>query len=266
MPNPFPLTRESDATVDRLRERMDAFYASSVEYSSFQRPSDHPQEWAHVKDAIRHHTSGQEPCRVLEVGAGRTGFAASLDDLRGSVHFTAQDVTPFNADYLHAHADAIHIGALSALQDRFDVIFSTFVLEHISDPERSLEKLFELLNPGGVLLVFCPRYDFPFYISHSADHCSAPRRLALALYVAARRLGTLLGGRPAFLIHTDPSFFHLPWEMDRDAIHWASALDLRALFRGRGELRNLPLPSGGTKDWIVKNLLRINVSITRKET
>jgi SAM-dependent methyltransferase len=261
----IPLTRENDVAVERLRERMDAFYASAVEYSAFQNPSAHPQEWAHVHDAILERAQRPGVCRVLEVGAGRTGFAAALGELRSSVHFTAHDVTSFNADYLRAEADAVQIGALPGSDERFDVIFSTFVLEHVSDPERSLETLFGLLNPGGVLIVFCPRYDFPFYISHSADHYGVVRRLVLALYVAARRVGTLLGGRPAFLIHHDPALFHLPWAMDRDAIHWASQLDLRALFRRRGEVRELPLPSGGRKDWFVKNLLRINVAITRKE-
>src|SRR5437899_3352542 len=111
MSKQIPLTRENDAAVDGLRERMDAFYASSVEYSAFQKPSAHPQEWAHVQDAVRQRAGGPAACRVLEAGAGRTGFAAALGDLRSAVHFTAHDVTPFNADYLRAEADKVQIGA-----------------------------------------------------------------------------------------------------------------------------------------------------------
>jgi hypothetical protein len=51
--------------------------------------------------------------------------------------------------------------------------------------------------------------------------------------------------------------------MDRDAIHWASLIDLRVFFRDRGKLEKLAIRSGSFRDWCVKNLLRINILFTR---
>jgi SAM-dependent methyltransferase len=242
---------------------METFYASSNDYTAFQQPSQHPQEWAYVRGAIRKHLQDCQSCRVLEFGAGRTGFASDLDGLRTAVHFAVQDVTPSNADYLHSQADEVHIGEIGGLRGPFDVIFSTFVLEHVSDPKRTLETLFDLLQPGGSLFLFCPRYDVPFYLSHSADHYGGMHRLAIAAYVCWRRLLTVLTRKPAFLVHSDPALLHMEWRMDRDAIHWASLIDLQMFFRKRGLVQKLAIRSGSLKDWCVKNFLRINLRFDR---
>lgn len=260
------LVAESDPAVAQLRARMDAFYAATQSYSAFQATSHYGAEWDHVKAEITARVSGGKICRVLEFGAGRTGFAASLGVLRPAVHFTAQDITPANAAYLRTQADEVCVGPITDLSGSFDVIFSTFVLEHVSDPRHTLDALFERLTPGGVLLLFCPRYDAPFYLSHSADHYGFWQRVRLGLGLLARRLRTCLSGRPAFLIHLDPSLFTLPWSMDRDAIHWVSLFDLRAHFAGRANLRELTIPSGSAKDWIVKRLLTVNLAIEKPMT
>jgi len=257
------LTNETSPQVPILRQRMDAFYAASNDYLAFQQPSHNTQEWAYVKEAIRQHLQGHPTCRVLEFGTGRTGFAADLGELRSAVRFTVQDVTPFNEDYLRGQADEVYIGEIGGLHGPYDVIFSTFVYEHVSDPKRTLEKLLDLLVPQGSLFLFCPRYDVPFYLSHSADHYGSMRRLAVAVYLSWRRLVTLLTRQPAFIVHCDPALLHMEWQIDRDAIHWASLIDLQMFFRNRGRLRKLPIHSGSVKDWCVKNFLRINVRFDR---
>lgn len=265
---PLPTTpifaAETDPSVAALRAKMDAFYAGTESYSAFQSMSHCGNEWGHVRDAIRARVKTPEKCRVLEFGAGRTGFAQFIGELRGSIHFTAHDVTPANAEFLRTQADEVCIGRISDLQGPFDVIFSTFVLEHVSDPRQTLESLFRMLNPGGVMLIFCPRYDVPFYLSHSADHYSRGRRIQIGLELIFRRLKTLFTGRPEFLIHLDPSLFTLPWSMDRDAIHWVSLFDLRALFAPRARLRKLSVSPGSAKDWVVKHFLRVNLAIEKQ--
>lgn len=263
--NPVVFAAEDDPSVSLLRARMDAFYDATESYSAFQTASHYGAEWDYVKAAIAARGSGAAKCRVLEFGAGRTGFANSLGDLRPAVHFTAHDITPANAEFLRSHADDVRIGAIAALEGPFDVIFSTFVLEHVSDPRRTLDTLFALLRPGGVLLLFCPRYDVPFYLSHSADHYGPGERIRLGFDLLVRRLKTWVSGRPQFVIHLDPALFTLPWSMDRDAIHWVSLFDLRAHFASRARLRNLAISSGSMKDWFVKNFLRVNLAIEKPD-
>lgn len=268
LPADLSLARACDQPTDVLRRRLDEFYATVTTYGDFQRPSEHPAPWGHVcEEAARLLAANPgTPCRVLEFGAGRTGFGefarARLGGGRERVHFTAQDVTAQNVEYLRAAADAVHVGAVQTLAGGpFDIIFSTFVFEHVTDPAAVLARCLELLAPGGSLFLFCPRYDVPGYLPPSAAHLGPAARARLAAQMVAARVRTRFTGEPAFLIHHDPAVFHLPFARDRDAIHWASRLDLGAFFHGRAELRDLPLPAGPGKDWVVKNLLTIRLRI-----
>lgn len=263
---PGSLTSEEAPQGARLRDRMDRFYQTTEEYAAFQHPNEMPEQWPYVRAAIEETLRRKPQCRVLEIGAGRSNFARFLGDLRGSIHYTTQDVTRSNEDHLRQMADAVHFGSVLDLAGTFDVIFSTFVLEHISDPRRTLEKLFGMLAEGGRLFIFCPRYDAPFYLSHSADHYGRARRIGIGLTLTAARAWALVTRRPLFLIHTDPAIFHIAWDRDRDAIHWASRWDLELFFKNRARLEVLKLHSVGGKDWIVKNLLQINLCISKPDT
>ncbi|MDD5349967.1 MAG: methyltransferase domain-containing protein [Chthoniobacteraceae bacterium] len=265
MKYPAPLAPEDTPQAIALGQRMEQYYQTEPGYAAFTHVNNLPEQWKHIRAAILAVLRKQPQCRVLEVGAGRSGFPSYMADHRASLHYTAQDITQCNADYLAAIADAVHFGRVSAMEDQhFDIIFSTFVFEHESTPRRSLEKLFGMLEPEGSLFLFCPRYDMPLYLPHSADHYSAARRMAITLFLLGARLWTRLSGRPMFFIHTDPALFHLPWGRDRDAIHWVSLGDVRALFRHRGRVERLRLASGGIKDSIVKNLLQLNIRVTRR--
>jgi len=262
---PGNLTSEENPQVAELRTRMDFFYQSTRDYIAFQETNHLPEQWGYVREAILSILKDRPICRVLEIGAGKSGFAEFMQDIKSRLHYTAQDITRTNEEHLQQAADSVYFGDIATLEGEYDVIFSTFVLEHISDPRHTLEKLFASLVKGGKLFIFCPRYDAPFYLSHSADHYSLPKRIGVGISLVIARLWALLIQKPLFFIHTDPAIFHIPWTRDRDAIHWASLQDLRLLFRRRGCIECLRMPSGSAKDWIVKNLLQINVAITRIE-
>ncbi|MEI8234653.1 MAG: methyltransferase domain-containing protein [Verrucomicrobiota bacterium] len=261
---PAHLTHEDAPQAVELGLRMERYYQNEPAYSAFAHVNHLPDQWEHVRAAILAVLEKRPRCRVLEIGAGRSGFANYMQDCKGALHYTVQDVTRCNADYLQTVADAVHFGRVTGMEEGgFDVIFSTFVFEHVGDPRRTLEKLFNSLEEGGSLFLFCPRYDAPFYLSHSANHYGAARRAGIALFLLGARLWTRVSGRPMFFIHTDPALFHLPWSRDCDAIHWVSLWDVRALFRRRGRVERLRIRAGSMKDRIVKNLLQLNVRITR---
>jgi len=257
------LVGEADPLVADLRVRLDDFYATTTSYEAFQGVCDHSDCWAHVRTAIESVIEKRGSCRVLEIGAGRTGFAGFLAELRCRVHFIAQDVTAQNAEFLKSQADTLHLGDISELEAEVDVIFSTYVLEHVTNPRAHLEASFAKLRPGGMLFIFSPRYDAPFYLCHSADHLGIFQRMRLGAKLVLRRIWTLLSSGPAFLVHLDPSVFHMPWAIDRDAVHWVSLFDLRAFFSGRGQMQSLRLPAKPGKDWIVKRCLTVAVMITK---
>jgi SAM-dependent methyltransferase len=252
---------ETDSAVHELRRRLDDFYRTTNEYQAFQSRSWHPNLWTFVVEELAHFENGAG--RVLEIGAGRSGFRDYLRERGVNAHFTAQDVTPANEAYLKANADEVVIGPLRCVTGVFDIIFSTFVLEHVTDPMTTLETCWRLLKRGGKLFIFCPRYDAPFYLPHSTDHYSARARIGMAMRLIATRLQTLITRKPRFLVHTDPAVFTLPWQRDRDAVHWVSYLDLAIFFKGRASVRKLHVASGSLKDAIVKNFLQINLCVEK---
>lgn len=260
---------ENDPQVTALRSRLDEFYATTAVYDDFKVVNFKPEYWQAVKDRAVEAIARRGECRVLEFGAGCTGIDDFLGELRSRVRFHVQDVTPQNAEYLRAHADEVHIGDLLSLDlaGGFDVIFSTFVWEHVSHPRATLERLLGMLAPGGALIIACPRYDVPLYVPPSARHYGRGRQLAISLWLSWQRLMTMLGGRSRFYVHADPAVLNGPWYRDADAIHWPSLFDLRrAMPRGyRVRRLTMPMAGGGWKKRLWARALLLFVEINRPD-
>lgn len=227
------------AQLHRLEQRLSEFYASTSAYSAFQPGAEHEGAGWHgliVPLLERFHTG---PIRVLEIGAGRSGFSQALGKRRSEVEYHAQDITPTNRSYLETCADRVFIGPVDhitgdAAGRGYDLIFHTFVLEHVVFPERFLETIDRLLNPGGIHIVICPRYDFPGYVNPSLRHHSPLVRFAQNALLMAHRLCERLAPRPAFLINLEPALLHTPWYRDADAVHLVSGFEIDQWHRSRG--------------------------------
>lgn len=250
------LLHENQATaIAQLETRLVEFYNTYTGYGAFQQPSEYPVLWGEVLRLAREKNA--RPVRVLEIGAGRSGFGKFLRDhgAREEIHFTAQDITTTNLTHLRENADEVFTGNIDRLAGTWDVIFHSYVYEHLCRPREFNERLWSHLAPGGHLLIQCPRYDFPLYFPPAWDHLGLPAKL----WLAARGLA---GGR--FTVFSDPAVFHLPFTRDRDAVHRVRRSDLHALFGERATLREFDLAPGSFKDWVVKKLLTLRV-ILQKE-
>jgi len=267
----LPSRNFTDETRAALQSRLKSFYDSVTDYSAFNEAVDQSNCWEFIGESIRQRLALSSPgtrIRILEVGAGRSGFGEWLRavGLRERVSWLAQDVTPQNAGYLSGRADAVHVGSVHDpdLRGPFDIIFSTYVLEHVTDPEQHLEALARHRATGGSIFVFCPRYDAPGYMCPSSRHLVRSARRKLFFQVLGFRLQSLLLSKPAFLIQTDLAAFHVPFFTDADAVHWVSMHDLNLWARRKGlSLRHLKIghPRFPSKDWIVKRLLACAVEI-----
>lgn len=215
-----------------LASRLKLFYDSTSNYGAFHTPSGQTALWRYVAEATRRMRlqSPDRKVRILEAGAGRSGLAGYFRDegLRGVVMLHAQDVTRANENWLKDEFDAVTVGDIAEVPGEFDVVLSSYVLEHVTKPREFLDNLWGCVAAGGGLFLVCPRYDAPFYLPRSSDHLSVIRRTILALQLLTRRLRTCVTRRPAWLVHNDPAVFHLPFFRDRDAVHWVSWFDLRA--------------------------------------
>lgn len=220
---------EDDPSCGELRRKLDEFYARTTEYPAFRAVNHIPKIWAPIVRRIQQSigAKGDPRVRVLEVGAGMTGFPRYLGEkLRPDVHFTAQDVTARNLDHLREVSDEVIIGNIENRGPAYQVIFSTFVWEHLTNPRATLQALLARLTPGGSLFIACPHYDVFGYTPASAKHYSLPSRVRLAFWLQAQRAKARRYKRASFLIHKDPALLHTNWYRDADAIHWVSRQDL----------------------------------------
>ncbi|MDB5321129.1 MAG: hypothetical protein JWN40_2760 [Phycisphaerales bacterium] len=253
---------ETDPRTPELRQKLDQFYDSAADYASFEAPSEKPEFWGPIREEASRILQSKGQCDILEFGAGRTSFGTFLGELRRDIRYHVQDVTARNSDHLRTQADSVHIGDVRTISAAYDVIFSTFVWEHITTPKAVLDHLLSLLKPGGSLFIISPRYDFPFYISPSGRHYGRLRQLQVGIWLLWRRMRVWAGGDADFLIHLNPALLHRPWFRDADAIHWASWWDLVRYLKGKFVLRRHRLVVSGLSHWLWAKYLLLFVQIT----
>ena len=268
----------NESLVSELERDMQGYYASSSDYSDFQRPSHHPIEWSHVLAEIRRKLalpSGR--VSVLEFGAGRSGFPDFLKqeltaDEMSRLTIACQDVTLINEPYLKGKFDKVITTSLLSCTlpaGQFDIVFSNQVIEHVARPKDLLDKIIELLVPEGVLFLFAPRYDFPFYLSPSCRDLGTVKRLRVGMWLMSIRLMGLLRGEPNFVMDLRPACFNNLIIRDSDAIHWVSRWDLDAYARSRGwKTYDLNISQDAplfSKQWLIDLGCRLSICMRRSD-
>ncbi|MCA0231210.1 MAG: class I SAM-dependent methyltransferase [Bacteroidetes bacterium] len=268
--NLLPERRLKSTEQDFLEKQLRIFYENATDYEAFNEISDQSNCWNNILPEIINKLKRQEKVRILEIGAGRSGFGKFLSrhNIRSDVYWIAQDVTTQNKSWLKTESNEVYIGHIEELLSnrKFDIIFSTFVFEHVTNPNMHLEKLNSLLNDDGSIYIFCPRYDLPGYLCPSSRHLHFSKKMFFLLKCFFYRLKTLITQQPSFLLQTDLAAFHRPFSRDSDAVHWVSSLDLR-FWALNHKLKVINLKFGNpiffTKDWFVKKWLICAVKIQK---
>jgi 2-polyprenyl-3-methyl-5-hydroxy-6-metoxy-1,4-benzoquinol methylase len=129
----------SDPEIVELRRRLDAFYSTTTTYQAFQATVPRDDLYRLLDPLIDQRITelkGARPVRVLELGAGRTGYPDYLAPRGATVAFDAQDVTASNLEYLQPRCAYVHVGDISEIREdaQSDLILSTNVFEHVSTP------------------------------------------------------------------------------------------------------------------------------------
>lgn len=123
---------------------------------------------------IKSYLEKKETKSILEIGSG-TGVL--LNELK--THYPQIKMTglePFQSGHNHFRRilENIKSNKLNIINkgiegfdtsEKFDLIFSINVFEHVKDYEKYIEKTCEFLNNNGTSIILCPNYDFP-YESH----------------------------------------------------------------------------------------------------
>jgi SAM-dependent methyltransferase len=101
--------------------------------------------------------------RVLEIGSGTGGISRNMLGVRRLV---VTDTRPqyrallqrlFN-NYEHVSVQPMTLGepAPEVERERFDTVVSANVLEHVEDDDAALRQIFEMLEPGGCVVLVVP--------------------------------------------------------------------------------------------------------------
>lgn len=119
----------------------------------------------------------QNPGRILEIGAAKGNFlhrflaefpkwkASAIEPSRLSAASLARRIPKVD----------LHVGPLgnySAKSDQFDIIISNFVIAHLEDPFSFVEKVRELVKPGGYVLIGTPNFKNNPLDQFTTDHLS----------------------------------------------------------------------------------------------
>jgi SAM-dependent methyltransferase len=116
-----------------------------------------------------------ETAAVLEVGGGSCILSAYLASKR--LHVTVVEPLGYEFDFFadlqnrvldfcRDKSIALNMVRITGeelnLIEQFDMAFTINALEHMKDPLLAIDKLYNSLKPGGILLAHCPNYAVPF--------------------------------------------------------------------------------------------------------
>ena len=258
--------RMTDPRTKELRNRLDRFYNSTTSYCAFNSDPDQTVWLSLLEPIIDELFEEHNRIRILECGAGRPGFSRLYKDKMSRIEFHVQDITSANRNYLEAVADRVHICDVSEMTETYHLIFSTFVLEHVANPTEFLAEIKRLLIPGGIHVVFSPRYDFPGYVCPSLRCLSLSARLWINALILISKLQTKVIGRTRFWVNCNPAVLHGCTFRDADAVHLVSRADVECWHRQFGfKVQTLKPPATGWRDYICKRLITLSLMARKHE-
>jgi SAM-dependent methyltransferase len=122
------------------------------------------------EDAFITHVTGMvlADMEVLEIGAGSGRGLQAVFPLKGACRrYVGIDLDPRVMD--NPQLDEAHVcdaDSLPFVANRFDLVFHSFVAEHLKDPERTFAETMRVLKPGGSVVFTTPsKYYYPMMLA-----------------------------------------------------------------------------------------------------
>jgi SAM-dependent methyltransferase len=114
-------------------------------------------------DMLRSSAGGRLSGIILVDGCGVGQYLARLDE--GAQMAVGLDIELERAIEAHQKTSKVTCGNGEKLPfppDRFDLVLSHEVIEHVENDLAAIGEIFRVLKPGGRLLLFCPNRGYPF--------------------------------------------------------------------------------------------------------
>lgn len=110
--------------------------------------------------------------RLLDAGAGRLSYRFLLEGL-------CESYTSIDIDVRGEAVDAVgDLQSLPLMENAFDTVFCTQVLEHVPEPQKAMDEVFRVLGKGGRAIFTVPHlaylhnepHDYFRYTKHGLRH------------------------------------------------------------------------------------------------
>lgn len=115
------------------------------------------------------------PARVLEVGCGDGSLLDAIRQQWPDIETVGLELSPRAADVARARGHRVIVGKVDSVVDdaherRFDLVFSSQVIEHTADPVAFLRSQSTCLTPSGAVVTMCPNGAVPHVELVHPDH------------------------------------------------------------------------------------------------
>jgi len=104
--------------------------------------------------------------KVLDIGCGEGSKIIELDNLISNldcygIDISRQAIQSAREQAPHIKFESGNIEQLPYPDNQFDVVFSTFTFEHVTNPQAILDEMLRVLKPQGKIIIVCPNFGSP---------------------------------------------------------------------------------------------------------
>ena len=148
---------------------------------------------------------------VLEIGGGKGGFGNSLTaEKYTGLEFNKEAVQVARNAGLRMFLESIEDHA-SGNREKYDVVCTFQVLEHVSNPRSFLEAAMNCLRPGGKLIVSVPSYDS--FQRNVVNHLlnMPPHHVTIWSNRSLLNMATIVGARMEHIEQEKVAGYHFEW-------------------------------------------------------
>jgi len=227
-----PANSSRSSREARLKARLKEFW------SAYEVDWETPTQEGTAESAARLRAASFVPegSRILDVACGLATNSVCLAP-RGKYFGTdialnfLEHAPPGNLRLACSDADALPFAGES-----FDVVISTYALEHCVEPVGFLREMVRVARGGGRIILLGPAWDFPFWYPNAvlSKAGSLAWRVGYAARRAAGQVRAMLGGASPFMIIDEPDALTRPFVYDSDAVYVVWTFEVIRLMRGWG--------------------------------
>ena len=219
------MSDKSTTETNDLKQQLFGFWDQAAEY--YQLARQYNMEATPERQRMRGFIPKGSAVLDVGSGAGENGFHirdvanyTGLEYSSTAIEMAREFESP-TCRYLQGDAENMPFEDAS-----FDVVLSTHVIEHLTNPQRVIDEMLRVLKPGGRLMIIGPAWEWPLQSPPSCKQRS--KSLWWRIRWSTGRFWRLLVNDPGFDMIENPDILEGAYEEDNDTTY---AVSVRLLLR-----------------------------------